>query len=49
LRYGEGGCQNFGKHVNSNRYFQTVIVTDKGYGGKPACPEEWKMCKEGHE
>jgi hypothetical protein len=25
------------------------IVTDKGNGGQPACPEEWKKCKEEHE
>jgi hypothetical protein len=26
-----------------------IIVTDKGNGGQPACPEEWKKCKEEHE
>jgi hypothetical protein len=24
-------------------------VTDRGNGGQPACPEEWKKCKEEHE
>jgi hypothetical protein len=24
----------------------SVIVTDKGNGGKPACPGKWKWCKE---
>jgi hypothetical protein len=24
-------------------------VTDNGNRGQPACPEEWKMCKEEHE
>jgi hypothetical protein len=26
-----------------------VTVTDEGNGGQPACPEEWKKCKEEHE
>jgi hypothetical protein len=26
-----------------------VTVMDKGNGGQPACPEEWKKCKEEHE
>ncbi len=26
-----------------------VYVADKGNGGQPACPEEWKKCKEEHE
>jgi hypothetical protein len=26
-----------------------VLVTDNGNRGQPACPEEWKMCKEEHE
>jgi hypothetical protein len=26
-----------------------IIVMDKGNGEQPACPEEWKMCKEEHE
>jgi hypothetical protein len=26
-----------------------IIVTDKGNGGQPACPEEWKKYKEEHE
>jgi hypothetical protein len=26
-----------------------LFVTDKGNGGQPACPEEWKKCKEEHE
>jgi hypothetical protein len=25
------------------------IVMDKGNRGQPACPEEWKKCKEEHE
>jgi hypothetical protein len=24
-------------------------VMDKGTGGQPACPGEWKKCKEEHE
>ncbi len=27
----------------------SVLVTDNGNRGQPACPEEWKMCKEEHE
>ncbi len=23
-----------------------ILVVDKGKGGQPACPEEWKKCKE---
>jgi hypothetical protein len=26
-----------------------VAVADKGNGGQPACPEEWKKYKEEHE
>jgi hypothetical protein len=26
-----------------------LTVTDKGNGGQPTCPEEWKKCKEEHE
>ncbi len=27
-------------------YATIVTVTDKGTGGQPACPEEWKKCKK---
>jgi hypothetical protein len=34
----------------SSEYSQAdSTVTDKGNGRQPACPGEWKMCKEEHE
>jgi hypothetical protein len=30
-------------------YVNSLIVTDKGNGGQPVCPEELKKCKEEHE
>ncbi len=31
-----------------NRTKEREVVTDKGNGGQPACPGEWKLCKEEH-
>jgi hypothetical protein len=28
-----------------NKFFIKDIITDKGNGGQPACPGEWKKCK----
>ncbi len=28
---------------------KVMVVTDKGSGEQPACPGEWKKCKEEHE
>jgi hypothetical protein len=38
--------------LKSIGYTDTVMfltVADKVNGGQPACPEEWKKCKEEHE
>jgi hypothetical protein len=41
-------------HAKENTVFMlnwemAGVVTDNGNRGQPACPEEWKMCKEERE